>query len=161
MESNEVRAIVPGRQDKLNTATLRPIVVQRLNEEGPLALANSAIKLAEKTYKGFHAVYSALYVMIAMPQAEPDLIFEGLWQMLMLPDSEKVILTVITVDSEGAQLDIETKNVPVGWRWEWMEIGLSGDTADKDDIFDDEEISSPYDGDDAIPSSCSSPSYYP
>jgi hypothetical protein len=134
--SNQVRAIVPGRQDKVNTATLHPIVVERYNQEGPLTLSHTAIKLAEKTYKGFHAVYSALYVMISMPDAEPDPLFEALWQLLMLPDSEKVVLTVITTDSDGAQLSIETKNLPVGWRWEWMEVGPEGDPEDEPDIFD-------------------------
>jgi hypothetical protein len=137
MENNsQVRVIVPGRQDKINTATLRPIVVERLNQEGPLTLAHAAIKLAEKTYKGFHAVYSALYVLISMPQAEPDPIFEAIWQLLMLPDSEKVILTFITTDSKGAQRSIKTENLPVGWRWEWMETGPEDDQEDEGDMLD-------------------------
>lgn len=142
MESNtQIRAIVPGREGKtLNAATLRPVVVERLNNEGPLTLGNAAIKVAEKTFKDFHGVYSALYVMVALPEAEPNPLFEAIWQMLMLPDSEKVILTIITTDSDGGQLSIETKNLPVGWRWEWMETGPEGNEEDAHDIFDDHPL---------------------
>ena len=134
--SNQVRVIVPGRQDKVNTATLHPIVVERLNSEGPLTLGNQAIKLAEKTYKGFHAVYSALYVMIAMPDAAPDPIFEGLWQMLMLPDGEKEIAVKLHLDENENITSVDLSNLPFGWTYDYVSIDPEDEPESEEDIFD-------------------------
>jgi hypothetical protein len=133
--SNQVRAIVPGRQDKVNTATLRPIVVERYNQEGPLTLAHTAIKLAEKTYKGFHAVYSALYVMIAMPEAEPDPLFEALWQLLMLPDSEKEIAVNLHLDENENIKSVDLSNLPFGWTYDYVSIDPEDEPKSEEDIF--------------------------
>jgi hypothetical protein len=115
---NEVRVIVPGRYDKLKTATLRPVVVERLNGEGPLTLGNAAIKTAEKTFKGFHAVYSSLYVMIAMPDAEPDPVFEQFWEALTFTPKQKTINIVVVTDIYGTFGEIQVEDLPTGWSYQ-------------------------------------------
>ena len=85
MANNEVRAIVPGRLGKgMRGATLCAVTVERNNDEGPLALAGLAMKKAEKTHRNFHAAYSTLCVLVALPEDEPDSTFEAVWEALAL-----------------------------------------------------------------------------
>ena len=118
MENNEIRAIVPGRFEKLSSVTLRPVVVECLNQEGPLTLGHTAIKLAEKTYKGFRAVSSVLYVMVALPETEPDPIFEQVWEALTFTPEQKKINIVVITSPDGLLGEIQVEDLPTGWSYQ-------------------------------------------
>ena len=94
----------PAATTKLSTATLRPVTVERLNRKAPSRSPRPAIKKAEKTFKGFHTVYSTLYVMVALPEDRPTRSSRQIWASPHAARmSEKVILTVITSTSDGSE----------------------------------------------------------
>ena len=133
--STQIRAIVPGHLGKSNTATLRPVTVERLNNEGPIALGNAAVKQAEKTFKGFHAVYSALHVMIALPELEPDPLFDEVWATLNLAPKEKEITLHLHLDENENIKSVDASGLPPNWTYDYE----SHDPEDDDPPEEDDD----------------------
>lgn len=160
MESNEVRAIVPGRIDKNKRATLRAVTVERNHNEGTLALASQAAEMAQRTYRGFRPGPGVTSILIALPEDEPDPLFEEVWEALTFTPEQKKIDIVVITSPDGLLGEIQVEDLPTGWSYqteyhEDEKAAMEEEEACESLRQYDDEIGSPYDGDDAVPSACS------
>ncbi len=77
-----------------------------------------AIKKAEKTYRGFHSVYTATFVMVSLPENPPDPIFEQVWEALTFTPEQKKTNIVVITSPDGLLGEIQVEDLPTGWSYQ-------------------------------------------